>query len=176
VTAPARVWKAHCDWRGMDVEYLERELAADRANWPGLTFTGNQLPGDRGIGVDVTSASRDALRLYLDEEELNDEIVEVRPPGGALATCEHFECAKVLNIAAWLLAGEGGGKFADLAVADASLNRFSRDCGTTTAVVYLKNPADREWFMLPVSRVTDPRLLAQLEVAAEEAEQDGGTR
>lgn len=87
-------------------------------------------------------------------------------------SCEHFECAKVLNVAAWLANSEcrdaagGGVPFTDLARSEPGLRRFSLDCTMREAVVYLKHEADGEWFMLPVSRVTDPYLIIRLEEAA----------
>lgn len=56
--------------------------------------------------------------------------------------------------------------FVDLARSEPGLRRFSLDCTMAEAVVYLRHGVDGEWFMLPVSRVTDPYLITRLEEAA----------
>ena len=93
------------------------------------------------------------------------------PVTSALSSCEHVECMKVLNVAALLTAADGPeiesvGRFVDVSASVASLKPFSLDCDVHLAVVYFRDASTGDWFMLPVSRVTDPRLLAQLESAA----------
>jgi hypothetical protein len=171
-------WKAHVDWRGVGDDELHDALDEDRAAFPWIAFTEARFQGDMGIGIDITSDDPDALARYMDAEGLAGDIVEVRPPvAGALASCEHAECMRVLNVAALLTAADGPeiesvGRFADVSASVAELKPFSLDCDVHMAVVYFRDAATGDWFILPVSRVTDPRLLAQLE-AAREVKQDG---
>jgi hypothetical protein len=95
------------------------------------------------------------------------------PVTSALSSCEHVECMKVLNVAALLTAADGPeiesvGRFADVSASVAGLLPFSLDHDTHTAIVYFRDAATGDWFRLPVSRVTDPELLAQLEAASRE--------
>lgn len=96
-------------------------------------------------------------------------------------SCEHVQCQRTANMAAWIADGQvADAAFIDLARVEPGLRPFSVDCAMSDAVLYLHGvggPGGRFW-MLRLSEVTDPDLIARLEEAAvaDEPVTPGGCR
>ena len=82
-------------------------------------------------------------------------------------SCTHPECAHVLNMTASIWDDSPDVLVVDLAQSDAALQPWSLDCATAGTVAYRPsyegdgNFVDG-WYMLRISRVTDPDVLRKL--------------